>query len=64
MGTLLLFFLAYLGLAFWFVQTSIRALLAVFEGSADHQMPLLFAGVSCGLLSVFMLKGLFFVSHG
>ncbi|MEC9452088.1 MAG: M48 family metallopeptidase, partial [Cyanobacteriota bacterium] len=64
MGTLLLFFLAYLGLACWFVQTSIRALLAFFEGSSDHQMPLLFAGVSCGLLSIFMLKGLFFVSHG
>ncbi len=63
-GALLLFFLTYLGLAGWFVQTSIRALLPVFEGSADLQMPHLFAGVSCGLLAVFMLKGLFFVSHG
>lgn len=53
-GSLLLFILAYLGLAGWFVHTSIRAI------SRDN----LFVGASCGLLAIFMLKGLLFVRQG
>ena len=63
-GTLLLFFLVYLGLACWFVQKSIRTLLTLFEGRTEHEFTFMLVGVSCGLLSIFMLKGLFFVNHG
>lgn len=64
MGTLILFFTAYLGLAWWFVQTTIRSFHTVSAGSAENEMSLLFAGMTCGLLSVFMLKGLFFFRRG
>lgn len=63
-GALIFFFLAYFGLASWFLQTSVRSFQAVSTGNATHEFPLLFAGVTCGLLSIFMLKGLFVVRHG
>lgn len=63
-AALALFMLAYVGLAAWFVQVALRAFLTLAEGSGDRVIPLLFAGVGCGLLALFMLKGLFFVRRG
>lgn len=63
-AALALFMLAYVGLAVWFVQVSVRAFLTLAEGGGDRVIPLLFAGIGCGLLALFMLKGLFFVRRG
>jgi Zn-dependent protease with chaperone function len=63
-AALVLFMAAYLGLALWFVQVAVRAFLSLSEGSGDRLLPLLFAGTSCSLLALFMLKGLFFVRRG
>lgn len=63
-AALALFMLAYAGLAIWFVQVSVRAFLTLAEGSGDRVIALLFAGIGCGLLALFMLKGLFFVRRG
>ncbi len=63
-AALALFMLAYAGLALWFVQVSVRAFLTLAEGSGDRVIALLFAGIGCGLLALFMLKGLFFVRRG